>query len=565
MTHPAPAPHDDDPFDDVFEGFDDDAPEVRNGAFAPQSASVSTAEPEDEREASIDADAVAAADDAAPGTAPTTEADGDFTSDWTHAFASPERLASPSESIVVAASNPEPDVADEGLATSVPADFDDDLTEIEPFADVAFDEEAAPATSPSGGAANPVAAMIASAEAALGEAAVPRIAIHVFCQRAETAAVAQAAAGDRRLQRASTAVRPGGLPEALALYATAPTPALVIVENLSPAAQLIAELDRLAEVCDPGTKVVVIGEANDIGLYRELMRRGVSEYLVPPLQPLTLIRTITGLYADPATPFVGRTVAFVGAKGGVGASTLAHNFAWCLSEKIEANCCVVDYDLPFGTAGLDFNQDPVQGLHDALSKPDRLDPTLMDRMMARCTERLSLFAAPATLDDDYAISDEAYEEVATKLRSSAPYVVLDLPHVWSGWMRRTLVAADDVVIVAQPDLASLRNGKNLLELLGKARANDAPPRLVLNQTGLPGRPEIPLKDFTKAMGMEPALVIPFDAKLFGQAANNGQMIAEVNPKAKASEALLQFAQSMTRREVVEAKPRSLIERLVKRA
>ena len=317
-------------------------------------------------------------------------------------------------------------------APSVPAVFDDAVTEPEHFdliaapvqadhVDFTFED---PAPAPS-----PVAEMIASADAALGEAMVPRIAIHVFAQRAETAAVAQTAAADRRLQRASTAVRPGGLPEALALYASSPTPALVIVENTAPAAQLLGDLDRLAEVCDPGTKVVVIGEANDIGLYRELIRRGVSEYLVPPLNALQLIRTISSLYTDPDTPFVGRTIAFVGAKGGVGSSTLAHNFAWCLAERIEAQACVVDYDLAFGTAGLDFNQDPVQGLHDALEKPDRLDATLIERMLARCTDRLSLFAAPATLDDDYDISAEAYEEVSGKIRSTAPFMVLDLPHV----------------------------------------------------------------------------------------------------------------------------------------
>ena len=532
MTHPEPAEADPfgdvAPFDDEF-GFEADAPEAP--AFE---AAAFEAPAEDHSVRSFAGNEADAAEDAAP-----------------PVYA----LDAPGEPITL--------VGTEALDTegpTTPADFDDALTEPDAFD--AF--EAEPAFEPEP-ASNPVAAMIATAEAALGEAAVPRIAIHVFCQRAETAAVAQAAAADRRLSRASTAVRPGGLAEALTLYRNTPTPALVIVENAAPAAQLLGELDRLAEVCDPGTKVVVIGQANDIGLYRELMRRGVSEYLVPPLQPLQLIRTITGLYSDPAAPFVGRTVAFVGAKGGVGASTLAHNFAYCLSEQIEANCCVVDYDLPFGTAGLDFNQDPVQGLHDALSKPDRLDPVLMDRMMARCSERLSLFAAPASLDDDYDISADAYEEVAQKIRSTAPYVVLDLPHVWSAWMRRTLLSADDVVIVAQPDLASLRNGKNLFELASKGRPNDAPPRLVLNQVGLPGRPEIPVKDFAKAIGVEPALVVPFDAKLFGQAANNGQMIAEVNAKAKPAEALLAFAQALTRREAVEAKPKSLFERLVKRA
>jgi pilus assembly protein CpaE len=432
--------------------------------------------------------------------------------------------------------------------------------------DPGFDAPAFPAAATAGGApgANPVAALQASAEAAFGETSVPRITIHAFCQQAETADAVDKAAGDRRLGRATTLVHEGGLDDALARYQNEPTPSLIMVESNQPAAELLHGLDRLAEVCDPGTKVLVIGGHNDIGLYRELMRRGVSEYLVPPLQPLQLIRTITGLYADPATPFVGRTMAFVGAKGGVGASTIAHNVAYGLAEVLQANTLIVDFDLAFGTAGLDFNQDPIQGMADALSKPDRLDPVLLDRMIARCTDRLSLFAAPASLDDDYEYSAEAYEEVAAKIRSTAPFVVYDLPHVWSGWMRKTLLASDEVVIVAAPDLASLRNAKNMIDLLARTRPNDTPPRLILNQIGVPGRPEIPVKDFAKALGVEPALCLPFDAKLFGQAANNGQMIHEVNAKAKASEGLALFVQGLARRDAPAVKPKSLLDRLLKR-
>lgn len=399
---------------------------------------------------------------------------------------------------------------------------------------------------------NPVGALLAGAEAALGEHSVPRITIHAFCQRVETAKLMDYAAADRRLARATTEVIPGGLAEALQRYSNAPTPALLIVESTEPAQQLLEGLDRLAEVCDAGTKVVLIGAHNDIGLYRALMRRGVSEYLVPPLQPLQVIRSITGLYADPATPFVGRTLAFVGAKGGCGSSTIAHNTAFQIAEGAQANTVIVDYDLAFGTAGLDFNQDPLQGVADALSKPDRLDPTLLDRMTARCSDRLSLFAAPASLDDDYEISADAFEEVTGKIRSTAPYVVLDLPHLWSGWMRRLMMTVDDVVVTATPDLASLRNAKNLIDLVRKSRPNDQPPQLVLNQVGAPGRPEIPVKEFAKALQLEPALVLPFDPKLFGKAANNGQMVFEVNPKAKASEGLALFAQQLSRREAALA-------------
>jgi pilus assembly protein CpaE len=257
---------------------------------------------------------------------------------------------------------------------------------------------------------NPVGDLVAGASAAFSppalggggpEVSVPRIAIHVFAERQDTLAAAERAGQDRRLSRATTQIRVGGVAAAVEAYQHEPTPPLIIVECLKDPQTLLWEVDQLAEVCDAGTKVVVIGATNDILLFRELMRRGVSEYLVAPLQPLQLIAAIGGLFNDPAQPFVGRSIAFVGARGGAGASSVAHNTAYAMSERIGANTVIVDYDLPFGTAGLDFNQDPLNGVADALSQPDRLDPVLLDRMMVRCTDKLSLFAAPATLDVDW--------------------------------------------------------------------------------------------------------------------------------------------------------------------
>ena len=401
-------------------------------------------------------------------------------------------------------------------------------------------------------------------EAGLGEAVIPRITVHAFCARPETAALIEHAAADRRMARASTIVRDGGLEAAVEYYQNQPTPSLVMVETIDGAQRLLHMLDSLAQVCDPGTKVVVLGQTNDIALYRELMRRGVSEYLTQPLSPLQVIRAVGGLYADPSAPFVGRQIAFVGAKGGVGASTLSHNFAWAMAEKMQTATVLVDLDLAFGTAGLDFNQDPLQGVLDALTQPDRLDPVLMDRMMVRCGDRLSLFAAPATLDDDYEIGADAYEEVTQKIRGAAPFVVLDIPHVWNAAARRVLVGSDDLVVVATPDLASLRNAKNIIDLVKGARPNDVPPRLVLNQVGVPGRPEIPVKDFGEALGVQPSLVLPFDPKPYGQAANNGQMLAEVAPKSKAAEGLEHLARLISRREPPPIQKSSVLSGLFKK-
>jgi pilus assembly protein CpaE len=128
-----------------------------------------------------------------------------------------------------------------------------------------------------------------------------------------------------------------------------------------------------------------------------------------------------------------------------------------------------------------------------------------------------------------------------------PCIVLDVPHLWSGWSKRALVSADDILIVAAPDLANLRNTKNIFDLLKASRPNDRPPLFCLNQIGVPKRPEINAAEFAKAIESQPIASIPFDPQMFGSAANNGQMIAEVAANHRTTEMFLQMAQRLTGR------------------
>ncbi len=257
-------------------------------------------------------------------------------------------VASPApEPVLAPAYSPEPEVL--AFTASAAPGEGAALTEHEPYnpvgALVAETETAAAAVVASAsrspeevGQALPIAASVAPQAAALTayepgglaigssgavEVSIPRIAVHVFAERQDTLASAERAGQDRRMSRATTQIRIGGVAAAIEAYGSEPTPPLIVVECMKDAQTLLAEIDQLAEVCDAGTKVVIIGATNDILLFRELMRRGVSEYLVAPVQPLQLISAIGGLFADPAQPFVGRSIAFVGARGGAGASAVA--------------------------------------------------------------------------------------------------------------------------------------------------------------------------------------------------------------------------------------------------
>jgi pilus assembly protein CpaE len=375
----------------------------------------------------------------------------------------------------------------------------------------------------------------------------PRISVQAFCEKVQTSDVVEAAHHDRRLAKTHMKVQKGGITTAVELFRNSPTPNVIILESGDRAESVLAGLDQLAEVCDAGTRVVVIGHFNDVSFYRELTRRGVSDYLIAPVSVIDIVRAICRLFSASDAQPVGRLIAVIGAKGGVGASTVAHNIAWATARDLALDSVVTDLDLAFGTAGLDYNQDPPQGIADALSSQDRIDSAFVDRLLSKCSDHLSLLAAPATLDRVYDFGADAFDAVLDALRASIPCVMLDVPHQWSGWIKQLLVSADDILVVSGPDLASLRNAKNLVDMLRNARPNDRRPYYCLNQVGVPKRSEIAPADFAKALEDPPMAVIPFDPQLFSTAANNGQMIAEVSAKHKTAESFLHLAQILTGR------------------
>jgi pilus assembly protein CpaE len=366
---------------------------------------------------------------------------------------------------------------------------------------------------------------------------VPRIDVHIYCDNQQTGQVLQVAAADRRMSRAHVTIQLGGIAAACQVYQTQPTPNVLVVETHSGREQLMAELGQLAEVCQANTKVVVLGHVNDVLLYRELIKAGISEYVVAPISAVSFIDLVANLYNDPKAAPLGRIVSFVGAKGGVGSSTIAHNLAWATSQRQNVSTVITDLDLAYGTASLNFNQDGSGGILEALNSPDRLDPTLIDRMMTKLGDKLNLLNGPGTVDRDLNIEGHAVEAILNVVRGSAPLVIVDVPNMWAPWIKHTLLNSDEIIITATPELPSLRNAKNLIDLLKANRANDKAPSLIINQVGVPKRPEIAPNEFAKALSIEPLAVIPHDPASFGLAQGNGQMLFEVAPKAKATEIL----------------------------
>ncbi|HCL64910.1 MAG TPA: CtpF protein [Rhizobium sp.] len=379
----------------------------------------------------------------------------------------------------------------------------------------------------------------------------PRISVHAFCISEGVQRVMEKCAQDRRMAKVSLRITSGNVAAAANMFASAPTPNLIILEADSPTASLLADLAPLAQVCDPSTRVIIIGRYNDIALYRDLIRNGISEYMVAPVSMAEIVAAVAAIFVDPEAEPLGRSIAFIGAKGGVGSSTIAHNCAFGISSLFSTETILADLDLPYGTANIDFDQDPAQGIAEAVFSPDRLDEVFLDRLLTTCSQHLSLLAAPSLLDRAYDYDRDTFQPLLELLQRSAPVTVLDLPHVWSDWTRTVLCEVDEVVITCAPDLANLRNAKNMLDALKKLRPNDKAPHFVLNQVGMPKRPEIAPGDFFEPLEIEPIAIIPFDAQLFGTAANSGRMISETDAKSPTAETFSQIAHLVTGRATVK--------------
>ncbi|MBO6717826.1 MAG: AAA family ATPase [Rhizobiaceae bacterium] len=376
---------------------------------------------------------------------------------------------------------------------------------------------------------------------------IPRISIQAFCETESVASPIERASEDRRMVKAHLKLHMGGIAAAIEFYQSASTPNLIILESRQEPRELLKSLGQLAEVCDPNTKVIIIGHYNDVWLYRELVRSGVSEYVVAPISMADIVSVIAQIFVDPEAEPIGKALAFIGAKGGVGSSTIAHNVAWAISTLFESEVVVADLDLAFGTANINFDQDPAQGIAEAVFAPERIDEVYLDRLLAQCAEHLSLLAAPSTLDRIYDFDAEAFAQIIDIAQRSAPTLVLDVPHLWSGWSRNVLARADEVVITATPELANLRNTKNMVDTLKKLRPNDPPPKLIVNQVGIPKRPEISVADFAEPLELDPLSVIPFDPQLFGNAANNGRMLGEMDANHAVVQSVRELAHILTGR------------------
>ena len=395
-------------------------------------------------------------------------------------------------------------------------------------------------------------------------AALPRARVEAFAVSTAVLAAVDGAARDRRAARSEFVIHRGGFAEAIARYRDHPPPDLILVEDAASVDRLKVQIEALAELCPPSTRLAIIGLCNDITLYRQLIKLGVSDYMAQPVTPLTLLDSLgTILLEDDMTRDLGLVVAFVGARGGVGASTLAHNAAALFRRTFDATTLLIDADIGFGTAALQFDITPAHGLGDALKERTDLDGEVLERLIHWTDKRFGILAAPERLDQLLAPEPDAMLHLIDQARRLASFTVLDLPHGWAPQTIESITAADRVVVVATPDLPSLRNSRTLLALTQKLRPNDAPAHVVLNRMPTKGKPPVAKEDFARILDRSITAMLPCDAAAVS-AEMAGQVLCEATPKCEVVRAIETLISEVSGRELPASAgraPRSVLGRL----
>ena len=379
------------------------------------------------------------------------------------------------------------------------------------------------------------------------------MAVDAFMLNEENSSRVGGALKDRSMAGLMGHVGSGGLAGAVDYYNERPTPSILMVEFEGSAEEITESLNSLAEICDPGTRVVVVGSVNDVAFYRTLMRIGISEYLATPLAERQIVDALSAMVADPDARPKGRIIAVTGVRGGCGGSTVAHNLGYSLATQYDADVAILDLDMQFGTAALNLNVEARQGIFDCLSQVDRLDEQLLERYIVKYDDHLSVLGASASLNLPADINREALDKLVDIVSQRVPFVVLDLPSRWTEWISNSLIMADESVVVATPDLVSLRDVQNWLRHVNEHRGAERPVRVVLNKLGQAKKAELTEKDFEGATEDPVTISVPYDSAVFGTAANNGQPIGQISAKSKPALALDELATKLSGRHVTARK------------
>jgi pilus assembly protein CpaE len=341
----------------------------------------------------------------------------------------------------------------------------------------------------------------------------------------------------------------GGLRNAVQSLSISASPNILMVD-LSESGDPLNDINGLAEVCEPGTVVIAVGQVNDVRLYRDLLASGIHDYLLKPLSPGQVRDALVNAQAVFASPkshdaSVAKrhiSTAVIGTRGGVGASTLATSLAWLFSADDKMATALLDLDVHFGTGALALDLEPGRGLTDAIDNPGRIDGLFIERAMIRANDHLAILSAEAPMNSPLMTDGAAFVQLEEEFRQAFEMTVIDLPRNMLINFPHLLTDVNVVLLVVEMTLASARDAIRILSWL-KTNASHVQPIVIANKVQ-GGVAEISKADFEASIERKIGFSIPYDVKAAANAAKLGQTFADANRSAKAGVAMRDIAKAV---------------------
>ena len=341
----------------------------------------------------------------------------------------------------------------------------------------------------------------------------------------------------------------GGLRNAVQSLSISASPNILMVD-LSESGDPLSDINSLAEVCEPGTVVIAIGQVNDVRLYRDLVASGIHDYLLKPLSPAQVRDALVNAQAvfanpkqhDPSVAKKHISTAVIGTRGGCGASTLATSLAWLFSADEKRPTALLDLDVHFGTGALALDLEPGRGLTDAIENPGRIDGLFIERAMIRANDHLAILSAEAPMNSPLMTDGAAFVQLEEEFRVAFEMTVIDMPRNMLINFPNLLTDVNVALVVVEMTLASARDTIRILSWL-KANAAHVQPMIVANKVQA-GVAEISKADFEASIERKINYTIPYDIKAATNAAKLGQTFADANRASKAGAAIREIAKSV---------------------
>lgn len=341
-------------------------------------------------------------------------------------------------------------------------------------------------------------------------------------------------------------IQMGGIAAARKEMAALTSPSMLIVD-LSESSDPLSDINDLADVCEPGTRVIALGTANDLRLYRSLLDAGVTDYMVKPVVAADLARAvahaISGGKPESVEAKRGQIMAVIGARGGVGSSTVAINLAWLMSQEQKQRTVLVDFDLYFGIVPLSLDIDAGTGFREVLNNPSRIDPLFLERAAIRVNETLAILGTEESLSGGAHWNVESFIPLITELGKAFDNIVIDLPRNFAIQHPELIASAATTVLVTDLSLSAMRDSLRL-KALTRENAPHTRLKVLVNHHRPSGKGDMPVADFEHGIEEKIVCTIPFDSKGVAQAASAGQPLAAVAKKSASADALRKFTQSL---------------------